>query len=174
MTYPPYGGQENYGGYRPGPPSGDLPAQRFPTSGPFPAQPPSYGLPSTQQPPPPPPAKNRTVTILSIAVVVLVVVAGLFTVLYIMESGSHNDTAATLQTKERELNDANNGRKSTQAKLDETDGSLKDAEKARDEAKDQVTELTKCRDAAKAFMDAVAANKADVGAEVRDMIELCK
>src|SRR5690242_16449044 len=129
MTYPTYGGQENYGGgYDPGPPSGGLPAQGYP-SGPFPTQ--TYGAPP---PLPPKPRRGNTMVALVVALVVLVGLAGTFTTLWLIESGNHRQTSSDLQNKEKELADSNSARKATQDKLDESNRKLTDAQKTADDA----------------------------------------
>jgi uncharacterized protein HemX len=169
MTYP-YGGPPD-GGYESRYPSGGVPAQPYPASGSFAAQPYQglgLGAPQPQpQPPQQPPAKkNGTVLALSVALIVFLGVAGTFTALYFVESGHHNQTTTQLQSREKDLADANNARRDAQDKL-------KAAEQARDTAQGQVTELTKCRDAARTLIDAAGANKASLSAEIDAMFRQC-
>jgi hypothetical protein len=163
MTYPTYGSPDNYGGYQAKPPTQGLPAPGYHPSGPFPSQQP-YG--SGPLPQPPRPKRNNTMVALTIALVLFVGLSATFTALWLIESGHHHQTSASLDSKEKELSDA---RRISQ----DTDHKLKDAEKARDDAQGQVTELTKCRDAARALMDAVDKKKEDIAPEVDAMYRQC-
>lgn len=147
MTYPSYGGQQN-------------PYPSYQQVAPQPSGYPGTYLPQPRR------RRNTAALLLSIALVATLALAATFTALYFVESGEHNATAATLQTRDGELADANSTVKDTQAKLS-------DAEKGRDQAQGEVTELTKCRDATRAYMKAVVDGKQDIKKEIDEMVQRC-
>ncbi|OLF12025.1 hypothetical protein BLA60_08320 [Actinophytocola xinjiangensis] len=86
-------------------PQPTVPMTYPPTPGPPTPRPAIGHPPSAYRPLPPPPrrASRRTALALGVSAVALLLIAGLFTALYVMASGEHDDTAATLADRRAEL-----------------------------------------------------------------------
>ncbi len=111
--------------------------------------------------------KRTPVVVLAVLVGVLVLTTGLFTTLFLVARGNHNEASERLAAVEKSIEDTNGQIQSAKSSLD-------DVERAHDDLESQNSTLHRCADSAKAaILAAQGADQAAVQTQVGRMYDNC-